>query len=157
LEFRGAQFYPVFEAQTQVLSVITHGGIIQNYGDSKVVPYFDRFFLGGPYTLRGFEYRAVGPKDSNGEPIGGKSYGMLSLEYSIEVVNPIRVAFFYDGGFVNKGSFDFNPGSYNDDFGFGIRMSVLGAPLSLDYGIPRRGDINNKQGGQFNFSFGTRF
>jgi outer membrane protein insertion porin family len=157
LEFRGAQFYPVFEAQTQVLSVIMHGGIIQNYGDTKVVPYFDRFFLGGPYTLRGFEYRAVGPKDNNEEPIGGKSYGMLSLEYSVEVVNPIRVAFFYDGGFVNKGSFDFNPGSYNDDFGFGIRMSVLGAPLSLDYGIPIRGDINNKQGGQFNFSFGTRF
>lgn len=157
LEFRGAQFYPVFEAQTQVLSVITHGGIIQNYGNSKVVPYFDRFFLGGPYTLRGFEYRAVGPKDSNNEPVGGKSYGMLSLEYSVEVVNPIRVAFFYDGGFVNKGAFDFNPGSYNDDFGFGIRMSVLGAPLSLDYGIPIRGDINNKQGGQFNFSFGTRF
>jgi outer membrane protein assembly factor BamA len=35
----------------------------------------------------------------------------------------------------------------------------MGAPLSLDYGIPMRGDVNypNKTGNQFNFSFGTRF
>jgi len=157
LEFRGSQFYPIFQAQNQVLSVIGRGGFKQNYGRSSNVPYFDRFFLGGPYDLRGFQYREVGPKDVNNEPIGGKSYGLLSLEYSIDLVSPIRFAFFYDNGFVNKGAFDFNPGNYNDDFGFGIRLFILGAPLSLDYGIPITGDAINKQGGQFNFSFGTRF
>jgi outer membrane protein insertion porin family len=157
LEYRGSQFYPVFDAQNQTLSIILRGGMIQNFSDTKVVPYFDRFFLGGPYTLRGFEYRDVGPKDVNGEPIGGKSYGMLSLEYSVDIAGPLRAAWFYDGGFVNKGAFDFNPASYNDDWGLGLRLFVLGAPLSLDYGIPIRGDATNKKGGQFNFSFGTRF
>ena len=157
LEYRGAQFYPIFEAQNQTISVIMRAGAIENYSDTKVVPYFDRFFLGGPYTLRGFEYRDVGPKDFNDEPIGGKSYGMLSLEYDVDIAGPLRFAAFYDAGFVNTGAFDFNPGSYNDDWGIGLRLFVLGAPLSLDYGIPIRGDASNKKGGQFNFSFGTRF
>ena len=39
----------------------------------------------------------------------------------------------------------------------GIRLFVMGTPLSLDYGIPLRCDKVNDKGGQFNFSFGTRF
>jgi outer membrane protein insertion porin family len=140
-----------------VLSIIGRAGVKQPYGRSATVPYFDRYFMGGPYDLRGFEYRTVGPKDVNLEPIGGNSYGLFSLEYSLDVVNPIRFALFYDNGFVNSGAYDFNPGNYNDDFGFGIRLFILGAPLSLDYGIPITGDGTNKKGGQFNFSFGTRF
>jgi outer membrane protein insertion porin family len=156
-EFKGSQFYPIFETQAQVLSVIGRGGVKQPYGRSTTVPYFDRYFLGGPYDLRGFEYRGVGPKDINNEPIGGDSYGMFSLEYSFDIVSPIRFAIFYDNGFVNSGAFDFNPANYNDDYGFGVRLFILGAPLSLDYGFPITGDATNRQGGQFNFSFGTRF
>ena len=117
----------------------------------------DAWFLGGPYSLRGFENRDVGPKDSSGYPLGGKTYGFLSIEYSLDIVSPVRFAMFYDAGFVNADAYDFNPMHYNDNFGFGIRMFVAGAPLSLDYGIPLTTDKFNKKGGQFNFSFGTRF
>jgi len=157
LEFRGSQFYPVFEFQEQVLGLIARGGVIDNFGSSTDVQVFDRFFLGGPQTLRGFEYREVGPKSSLGEPIGGKSYGFISAEYSFDIVKPIRFAFFYDGGFVNSRAYDFAPSDWNDNIGFGLRLFVAGAPLSLDYGIPLTGDRFNKKGGQFNFNFGTRF
>ncbi len=157
LEFRGAQFYPVFEFQEQVLGLLARGGIVENYGRSKSVPFFDQYFLGGPQTLRGFEYREVGPKNSVGEPLGGKSYGFVSAEYSFDVVKPIRFAIFYDGGFVNRDAYDFSPADWNDNFGFGLRLFVAGAPLSLDFGIPLTGDKYNKKGSQFNFNFGTRF
>ena len=158
-EFRGAQYFPVFEAQTQVLALLARGGVIDQYGHSKDVPYYDKFFLGGPYDLRGFEYRDVGPKDpvSGTEPIGGKTYGFFSAEYSVDIVSPIRFAVFYDAGFINKNAYDFNPGNYNDNWGFGLRLFVAGAPLSLDIGFPLKGDGVNKKGNQFNFSFGTRF
>lgn len=156
LEFRGSQFFPVFEAQGQTLALLYRAGVKQNYGDSKTVPYYDRFFLGGPYNLRGFEYRKVGPKDASGEPIGGKSYGFFSAEYFIDVVSPIRVAFFYDAGFVNKGAYDFAPTQYRDNFGFGIHLFVAGQPLTLDFGIPITADKGDKSN-QFNFSFGTRY
>jgi outer membrane protein insertion porin family len=156
-EFHGSQNFKVFDTQSQVLELVAYGGVVQNYGDFKVLPYYDAFYLGGPQTLRGFEFQEVSPRDIYGEPIGGKTYGMFTAEYSVEIVDPIRAAVFYDVGFVNGPAFDFNPGGYNDDFGVGLRLMVAGSPLSLDYGIPLKGDAYNKQGGQFNFSFGTRF
>jgi outer membrane protein insertion porin family len=157
LEFRGSQFFPVFETQTQVLALIARGGVVQNFGDASDVPYYNKWYLGGPTTLRGFEFRDVSPRDQFDEPIGGKTYGFFSAEYSLDIVSPIRFAIFYDAGFVNRGAYDFNPATYNDNFGFGLRLFVAGAPLSLDFGIPITGDKLNKKGNQFNFSFGTRF
>lgn len=175
-ELRGSQYFNTFETLNQVWSFIGRVGVIDNYGDSSDVPYFDRMFLGGPNTLRGFEYREVGPKDEVGapaagalpavpatyRPIGGKSYGMFSTEYSFEVVQPLRLAVFYDAGFVNTDEWDFDASGYNDNFGFGIRLMVGGAPLSLDFGLPITTTKNadgsdNDDGLQFNFSFGTRF
>ncbi len=157
LEVRGSEFLPVFRAQTQVLGLIARGGVIENFGKSADVPYYDHFFLGGSNDLRGFEERDVGPRDSLNEPLGGKTYGMFTAEYSLDVVKPVRFAIFYDAGFVNTKAYDFNPTGYNDDFGIGLRLFVAGAPLSLDFGIPLTGDKTNKKGNQFNFSFGTRF
>jgi len=159
VEARGAQFVPIFKAQEQVLAILLRAGMIEKYGDTTDDDlFYYNYALGGPNTLRGFEYREVGPKDpSSGEPIGGKSYGFFSLEYSLDIVSPVRFAVFYDAGFVNRGAFDFNPSSYNDNFGFGIRMMVMGSPMSLDYGIPLTTDRKNDSGGQFNFSYGTRF
>ncbi len=157
LDFHGSQNFKVFDTQTQVLELVARAGVINNYGKTKILPYYDAFYLGGPYDLRGFEYHEVSPRDPFGEPIGGKTYGMFNVEYSVEIVDPIRFATFYDVGFVNSSAYDFNPSGYNDDFGFGLRLMVAGSPLSLDYGIPIKGTKLNKHGGQFNFSFGTRF
>jgi outer membrane protein insertion porin family len=157
IEFRGSQFYPVFELQNQVLAVIARAGVIENFGDSTDVPFYNKFYLGGPYDLRGFEYRDVSPRSPEGFILGGKSYAMLSLEYSMDIVSPIRVAVFYDGGFVNRDAYDFSPANYHDNVGIGLRLFVAGTPLSLDYGIPLTGDRNSSKGGQFNFFFGICF
>jgi outer membrane protein insertion porin family len=180
MELRGSNFFPIFKPQNQVLSLIGRAGVVESFGKSNEVvsklvgydtnglpvivtgapgvPFFDRFFLGGPDDLRGFEYRDVGPKDpTSGEPLGGKTYAFFNAEYSVDIVKPIRFAVFYDVGYVNANAYDFNPKNFNDDFGFGIRLMVAGAPLSLDYGIPLTSDHFNRKGNQFNFSFGTRF
>jgi len=184
LEFRGSKFFPIAEFQEQVVAVLGRAGVVESYGASNKpvnrtftvgtdpttqlpvtvtvpivpgVPFYDRFFLGGPQDLRGFEFRDVGPKDGTGEPLGGKTYGFVSIEYSFDVVKPVRAAIFYDAGFANTDAYDFSPVNYNDNFGFGLRLFVAGAPLSLDFGIPLTHDKFNKKGSQFNFSFGTRF
>jgi outer membrane protein insertion porin family len=157
VEFRGSQFFEVFKAQAQVISLIARGGVKFTYGDTHVLPYYDTWYLGGPDDLRGFEYHEVSPRDQFGEPVGGKTYAMYSAEYSLDIVDPIRMAAFYDAGYVNPGSMDFSPRNLNDDWGVGVRLFVMGAPLDLDYALPLRGDKFNRQGGQFNFSFGTRF
>lgn len=157
LELRGAQYFPVFETQTQVLHLLGRAGVIQNYGNSNDVRIYNRYYLGGPTTLRGYEFREVAPRDEFGEVIGGKSYAFFSAEYSLDIVSPIRFAVFYDAGFVNSGAYDFNPRDFTDNFGFGLRLFVAGSPLSLDFGIPLTSDKRARSGNQFNFSFGTRY
>ncbi|MBE2213641.1 MAG: outer membrane protein assembly factor BamA [Opitutaceae bacterium] len=157
LEGRAAQYVPVFGFQNQTLEIVANLGTIQEYGDSTDVPFYDRYFLGGPNNMRGFEYRDVGPKNFYGEPVGGKSMGFLSLEYSIDIVHPVRWVFFYDAGFINRGSFDFNTSNMNDNWGFGLRFFLMGSPLRLDYAFPLTTDGRNDEGNQFNFSFGTKF
>ena len=45
---------------------------VDTWGDGDDVPIYERLFLGGSNNLRGFGFRDVGPKDENGEPIGGQ-------------------------------------------------------------------------------------
>ena len=93
-ELRTAKFIPTFESMEQTISLMGRIGFITSLDDSDNVPFFDRFFLGGPYTLRGFGYREVGPKDNNGEPEGGNTYGLFSIEYTFKIADPLRFAFF---------------------------------------------------------------
>lgn len=155
LEGRAAQYFKVSDYGEQVFSILGRAGNLWETGN-RPIPFFDKFFLGGPNNMRGFGFREVGPKEDN-EPIGGNTYAFLSLEHSIRLAEPLRFAVFYDGGFVNADTGDFNPDHYRDNYGFGLRIMVMGAPLRLDYGIPIHKDKNQSGSGQFYFSFGTRF
>jgi len=165
VETRNSIFLPTFETGEQVVSILARAGSVWSMGETVYVedincsvPFFDRFFLGGPQSIRGFEYREVGPRDPvNNEPAGGNTYAFASVEYTIKIAEQFRVAMFYDWGFVNSDSGNFDPVSYNDNWGIGIRMLVMNNPLSLDYALPITSDDHNDDGGQFNFSFGTRF
>lgn len=162
LEARGAQFIPLFGETDHVFSVIGRIGTLIDYDGKNDIPFFDRYYLGGPNSLRGFEFREVGPKgqakDGSYEPIGGSSQGFFSLEYTYKIAEPLRVAVFYDAGFVNSDEIDFNSDDYNDNWGVGLRILVLGSPLRLDFGFPiTTDDQNDNDGNQFYFSFGTRF
>lgn len=125
-------------------------------GDDEV-PIFERMFLGGGRTLRGFEFRDVGPRDTpgtTGEAIGGKSLGYVSFEYTIPIIESVRAAVFYDVGFVNESSWDWSPSNLYSDVGVGVRLKlpISPLPLALDYAFPVTVDDDEAdEGGQFNF------
>jgi len=123
------------------------------------VPIFERMFLGGGRTLRGFEFRDIGgDRDDgvggSGEVLGGHSLAFLNTEYAVPIVETIRAAVFYDMGFVNSGSWDIGPQDVYSDVGFGIRIQlpISPVPIALDYAVPVSSpDSAADQGGQFNF------
>ena len=159
LEVRGSQYFPGFWSG-QTWELIGRIGSIQGYGGDRVT-LFNRYFLGGPRTLRGYRFADVSPRDSLNEPFGGNTYWLGSVEYSIPLIERLRFAMFYDIGNVYSSSFSINPNTargerlYQDNVGFGFRLNVpnLG-PLRLDYGIPIMTDRNQKKAGQFNFDVG---
>lgn len=160
LEARTAHFIPTFDLYEQTFSIIGRVGTVSTYSNSDEVPFYDRFYLGGPDSLRGFEHRDVGPRDNDDEDeaIGGNSYGMLSFEYGFRIAEPLGLVAFYDCGFVNESDYDFSPSNYASNWGIGARIIMMGSPLKLDLGIPITvPDDAEDNGVQFNFSFGTRF
>ena len=103
-------------------------------GDNTILPIFERLFLGGEYSVRGFDIRTIGPRDPlTGYVIGGNTSILFNAEYLIQIAGPVRLVFFYDAGqvlFKQQGaSFD----QFKTSTGAEIRffMPVLNVPFRL--------------------------
>ena len=130
---------------------------VDRWGDqTKLVKIYDRLFLGGSNNLRGFDFRDVGPKDRNGEPLGGQSMARTTIEWTFPIVEKARGALFYDTGFVNTNPWDYNFNNVASDVGFGLRLDLPIGPLRVDYGIPLQ-QAGNHGSGKFNFNVGYQF
>ena len=162
VQLRTAWYFPGF-AKGHVIEVVGRTGIASSISGGDV-PFYDRYYLGGLYSLRGFKFRNVSPRQQDtiyvkNEPVGGNSFYFGSVEYSIPILEKdnglgVRIAAFLDAGSVGSGSTTFS-GNFDDDWGLGFRLNIphLG-PLRLDYGIPITHDKYNGGGGQFQFGAG---
>ncbi|HEY7153796.1 MAG TPA: outer membrane protein assembly factor BamA [Gemmataceae bacterium] len=118
-------------------------------------PVYERFFAGGFTTIRGFQFRGVGP-NINGFMVGGDFMLLNSLEYQVPVKadDQIYLVGFVDSGTVSPRINDFE--TYRVAAGFGVRFVIpmLGpTPIALDFGFPLHkapGDITQV----FNFWMG---
>jgi outer membrane protein insertion porin family len=157
VELGSVWFFPGF-FKGHVFEVRGRTGFVESYGDSSRVPLFDRFFLGGITSLRGYRYREVGPQektfDGEDEPVGGNTYWFGSAEYRIPIIERLKLALFYDIGMVQRDAFNWRLSDYNDNWGVGVLLDLPIGPLRLDYGIPIRADRHNDSSGRFQFSAG---
>jgi len=100
-------------------------------------PIFERFYAGGQGTIRGFQYRGVGPFEGD-EPIGGEFLLLIGGEYQF----PIYGKSFSGVVFIDTGTVEENIGlgTYRASAGVGLRFTVdmFGAPVpfALDFGFP---------------------
>jgi outer membrane protein insertion porin family len=168
LEARTAWYFKGF-AKGHVLEVVGRTGVAEEFSGTDDVPFYERYYLGGLYTLRGYDYRGVGPREPTQdgtayEPVGGKTYWFGSAEYSIPIIERLRLAVFYDIGMVYPNAFSYSPdpsqgpgfntGIYNDNWGVGVRINLPIGPLRLDYAIPITDDEFNEGSGRFQFGVG---
>ncbi len=121
------------------------------------LPLYERFYVGGLYTVRGLGFGDGGPKDENGDPIGGTKELIFNLDYTFPLVEELKL----------KGFVFFDAGrAYDTDETFGSDLryttgagfkwySPMG-PILIEYGynIDRRADEDS---GKIEFSFGGYF
>ena len=158
LELTSSWYFPGF-LKGHVLEIGGRAGVADSITGGDV-PFFDRYYLGGLYSMRGFKFRDVSPREAGSvEPVGGDTYWFGSVEYSIPIFEKdggvgLRFALFYDIGSVSAASYSFDA-NYDDNWGVGLRLNIphLG-PLRLDYGIPITTDKYNSSNGQFQFGVG---
>ncbi len=75
------------------------GQWVQPRGATTTLPIFEKFFLGGEYSVRGFDMRSIGPRDPlTGVVTGGNKTLLFNGEFYINIAGPVRLVAFYDAG-----------------------------------------------------------
>ncbi len=113
---------------------------IEAFDDTEAVPLADKLFLGGGRSLRGFEYRDVGPKVIReiedgvyyARSYGGQSLFMVNVEYIVPIVNGVRFATFYDTGNVWSEAYKLDMSDLASSCGIGVRFDMPGFPIRID-------------------------
>jgi len=113
--------------------------------DFDKLPASYRYYTGGAQSIRGYEYKELGPKNAKGEVTGGKMLSILSLEYEQFLGEKWGVAAFIDAGdaYHSFGTFDAKVGA-----GLGIRWISPVGPLRIDFAVPL-----NESGSSFQIHF----
>ena len=134
-----SKYFPL--TKKSVFNVRFRAGVVDNYGGTKRVPVYERFYIGGPSTVRGYDYSSIGPKDDDVN-VGGSSMLVGNLEYSYLLVDTtdtptkspmkIRGLVFYDAGNAWRSTGGFS-GSLKTSIGTGIRI-LMPIPVTLFYG-----------------------
>lgn len=153
----GGVFFEPF-VENQILEFHTRLGLVNEMEGSDEVPIFERFFAGGADSIRGYRERRVGPKDpANRDPIGGESLYLVSTEYTIPLVDFLKVAGFYDAGNVTSSYKDILQSGFKSGAGAGVRIKTPFGPVKLDYGWPINPDDGERKTGRVHFSASRTF
>lgn len=95
-----------------------------------------RYFAGGASSVRGYKYQALGPKDSEGEPLGGRSYNVVNLETRLRITDEIGLVPFLDGGMAYHDALPEWFSHMRWGAGLGLRYFTPIGPLRLDAATP---------------------
>ncbi len=142
-----ARQYLVFRKSTLVLRFF--GGLGIPYGEPWAMPYIKQYFAGGPYSLRGWRIRSLGPGrhvDATNQRISQiDRTGDIKLESNVEYRFPVMPIFagavklngalFADAGNIWLSNPD--PSFEGGEFAF----NKLGQDIAMDVGIGTRFEI----------------
>jgi outer membrane protein insertion porin family len=119
------------------------------------IPLSERFFIGGLNTVRGYRDFNLGPHFESGDPKGGISATVLSMEYLHEVFPFMDLFIFTDAGSIALERFEF--ATFRCTAGFGTRLELINrVPVILGMGFPINRDEHSEVR-KFFFSMGGQF
>ncbi|UCH79352.1 MAG: outer membrane protein assembly factor BamA [Candidatus Coatesbacteria bacterium] len=137
-----------------VLAIRARGGYVESYGRTRTVPVYERFYLGGANTVRGYDEWEVGPRDVYGNPEGGKSMFYTNFEYRIPISKDFfHFIMFWDSGYCWRELRDINLQDMQSGVGAGVRINIpMMGLLGIDYGYGL-----DARSGQIHFNIGSTF
>lgn len=157
IEYRHRRYFPL--GHDLVLALGGQIGYGDSYGDTSILPFFENYFAGGPKSVRGFESYSLGPRDSQGDPLGAnaKLVGGAELSYPAPFYpESMRLLAFLDAGAVFDASNGFDEDELRYSTGIGMAwLSPLGA-LKISLAKPFNADKQDDPE-EFQFTFGTTF
>lgn len=136
----------------------TEGGYITEIS-GKLLPDYEKFYLGGIHSLRGFDWRDIFVPDEEGLKTGGHKYVQLNLEYIFPLVKKAGLmgVIFYDTGNVYGKDEKIDLGRLRKSTGAGFRWYSPVGPIRIEYGYILDPTDREEERGQWEFSMGAAF
>jgi len=129
-------------------------GLQLPFDGTSAVPIQERFFLGGPDTVRSFQLDGMAPRASNGAPLGGQAFLLGNIELQVPVVGPFYLVGFLDAGNLAAELDSLDWEATRLAAGAGARLHTPLGAVRLDYGYNLiRGDGDPVGAWQFGFGF----
>ncbi len=147
-----AWFFPIGETTVSLRGRIGYAtGVF-----GKPLPLYERFYVGGIYTIRGLGFGEAGPRDENGDVMGGTKELIFNTEYIFPVVKDLRLkgVVFFDAGKAYDAHESMGDLRYTSGLGFRW-ISPIG-PIRIEWGY----NLDRKPGeskSRWEFTFGTFF
>jgi len=134
------------------------GGYVRENSDG-VLPDYERFFLGGINSLRGFEWEELAPKDEDGNDIGGDKYVQFNIELLYPIFKDAGIVgiVFFDTGEVYGKDEDVDLGELRESAGLGFRWYSPIGPIRIEYGYILDPIEGRGEGGKWEFTMGGAF
>jgi outer membrane protein insertion porin family len=121
-------------------------GYVEELTSKDYVPTFDRFYLGGASTIRGYAENSMGPKDENGDPLGAKVILIGNIELRRGLFWKFGYTFFVDAGNGWLSANNISLDSIRVSGGLGLEFFTPIGPLRLDYGYRLKRGGDEKEG-----------
>jgi outer membrane protein insertion porin family len=154
-----ALFFPLFWKFSA--GIYAKGGYLDDRTDGDPDIDWERFYLGGINSIRGFDDTDInGTRNNSSIEVGGEKYFQFNIEMMFPIVEEQAVygVFFYDRGDVYNNGEDIDFGNQFSSSGFELRWNSPMGPIRLAYGIVIDGkDVKSTGDGQFDFSIGAFF
>jgi outer membrane protein insertion porin family len=96
-----SRYYSLRKGKSTVLALRYNTGFMVPRRGQNTIPLNERFFNGGENTVRSFRQDQLGPKDANGNPIGGDAYNVFNIELRHQLRGPLIGTLFFDYGNVS--------------------------------------------------------
>lgn len=141
---------------TVVLAGRFEAGAMPGSTSLRSIPASLRYYTGGAGSVRGYAYQSIGPRDSEGDPLGGRSYQVVNLEARFMVAENIGIVPFLDGGMVYRDQWPEITGDMDWGTGLGFRYYTPIGPVRLDVATPLH-RIDDDPPVQFYISIGQSF
>jgi outer membrane protein insertion porin family len=135
------------------------GYVIQN--KDKTLPDYEKFYMGGIGSLRGFERDDLAPEDNKGNSVGGDKYVQFNFEVVFPLIKEVGVhgLLFFDTGNVYGEDVDveLDPASLRQSAGAGIRWLSPMGPFDIEYGYILDPKDSDHGPGQWEFTMTSSF
>ncbi len=155
LEF--AHYQPIIRGK-QTFGIHVDYEFVEPIGKSQI-PFWEKFYLGGERSVRGYEIYTIGPRNENGTVLGGDKSLVVNAEYIVALGGPLYAILFHDMGNALASSQKF---SYKDMYtstGLEMRIFVpaLRVPFRLIFSYNNKKIYSSDTNFAFRFAVGTTF